>query len=64
MREQELRRRIHRHVGDALAATWTRDVVLGELGHRTVEEALAEGVPAQQVWRAVWAFLELPASER
>ncbi|MDO5535392.1 MAG: DUF3046 domain-containing protein [Propionibacteriaceae bacterium] len=64
MREQELWRRIHAHIGPALASTWSRDVVLGELDNRTVREALDAGVPTQQVWRAVWAFLELPASER
>jgi hypothetical protein len=38
--------------------------VLADLGGRTVEEALAAGVPPKQVWRAVWAALELPARER
>ena len=41
-----------------------REVVIGPLGNRTVREALDAGVPAKQVWRAVWEFLELPASER
>lgn len=57
-------RRLQRHIGPGLASTWTRDVVLGELDNRTVVEALDAGVPAQQVWRAVWGFLDLPASER
>lgn len=64
MREQELWRRLNRHVGEAMAPSWARDVVLGELGNRSVLEALDAGVPTQTVWRAVWAFLELPASER
>ena len=64
MREQELWRRLNQHIGCGLASTWTRDVVLGELDNRTVVEALDAGVPAQQVWRAVWAFLDLPPCER
>ncbi|MBK8462695.1 MAG: DUF3046 domain-containing protein [Nigerium sp.] len=63
MREQELRRRMERHIGP-LAEWWSRDVVLVALGNRTVREALDAGVPAQRVWRAVVDFLELPASER
>ena len=64
MREQELWRRLNHHIGPALAPSWVRDVVLGDLGNRTVRESLDAGVPAQQVWRAVWSYLELPASER
>lgn len=63
MREQELWRRLHHHIG-TLAPSWAQDVVLGDLENRTVREALDAGVPAQRVWRAVWAFLELPVSER
>ena len=64
MREQELWRRINAHIGPALASAWTHDVVLSDLGNRSVREALEAGVPAQHVWRAVWSYLELPASER
>ncbi len=64
MREQELWRRLEQHIGPDLASMWARDVVLTGLGNRSVREALDAGVPTQQVWRAVWSFLELPASER
>lgn len=64
MREQELWRRLERHIGPELASMWSRDVVLAGLEGRSVREALDAGVPTQQVWRAVWSFLELPASER
>lgn len=43
---------------------WAEMVVLSELDGCTVREALAQGVPAQTIWRAVWAMLELPASAR
>lgn len=51
-------------MGAAHADTWARDVVLMDLGDRTVLEALDAGVGAQRVWRAVWSFLDLPESER
>lgn len=53
-----------RHLGPAYARTWAREQVLGELAGRTVEEALAAGWDPKQVWRAVWAHLELPPVER
>lgn len=52
------------HLGDAYSRLWADQIVIGELGHRTVSEALEAGVEPKQVWRAVWAVLELPASER
>lgn len=52
------------HLGDAYARTWAQDQVLGALDGRTVTDALDDGVPPKQVWRAVWATLQLPASER
>lgn len=64
MREQELWRRLDRHLGADMAPSWVEHVVLGDLDNRTVREALDAGVPAQEVWRAVWAFLDLPDSER
>jgi hypothetical protein len=38
--------------------------VLSELDGRTVDEALAAGVTPKEVWRAVWAALQLPARDR
>ena len=38
--------------------------VIGELGGRTTQEALAAGVPPKQVWAAVWRALELPPVDR
>lgn len=48
----------------AYARTWAQSVVLADLGGRTVVEAIDDGVSFQAIWRAVWAQLELPASER
>ncbi|WP_026926850.1 DUF3046 domain-containing protein [Granulicoccus phenolivorans] len=64
MRETELWARLDRHLGSGYARVWADQQVLADLSGRTVLEALAAGVPAKLVWRAVWSALELPASER
>ena len=52
------------HLGAGYARVWAREQSLRELGGRTVDQALADGVQPKAVWRAVWAVLELPARER
>ncbi|GAB3713644.1 DUF3046 domain-containing protein [Mariniluteicoccus flavus] len=64
MTETELWRRLRTHLGEAYAGVWAEQVTLADLATRTVVEALADGVPAKAVWRAVRVQLELPASER
>ncbi len=51
-------------LGPAYARSWAADVVLATLGGRTVDEALGQGDDTKDVWRAVVAHLELPASQR
>lgn len=36
--------------------------VMSELGNRTVVQALSDGEPTRQVWRAVCEALEVPPS--
>ncbi|HYG93862.1 MAG TPA: DUF3046 domain-containing protein [Nocardioides sp.] len=64
MRHTELWERLDRHLGVSYASVWADQIVIGDLDHRTVREALDAGVPPKQVWAAVWKVLELPASER
>lgn len=64
MRLTEFWARMEHHLGPAYARTWSSQQVLSGLGGRTVDEALASGDPVKTVWRAVWAALELPPSER
>ncbi|MER7250066.1 DUF3046 domain-containing protein [Kribbella sp. NBC_00662] len=64
MRLTEFWARMDHHLGPAYARTWAETQVVQELGGRTVVEALADGEAAKVVWRAVWAHLNLPASER
>jgi Protein of unknown function (DUF3046) len=51
-------------LGPAYARSWAKDQVLSQLGGRSVQQALDEGVDTKTVWRAVVAALDLPARER
>jgi hypothetical protein len=64
VREAELWRRLETALGKVYAQAWAGQVVLSEIGGRTVDEALAAGVDCKQIWRAVWGKLELPARDR
>jgi hypothetical protein len=64
MRLTEFWARMDSQLGPAYSRTWAETQALSELGGRTVEEALAEGEAAKSIWRAVWAHLQLPPSER
>lgn len=60
MRHTEFWARMDEALGEASSRSWAELFVIGELGSRTVSEALAAGVPPKQVWAAVWQVLELP----
>lgn len=64
MRHTEFWRRMEAALGPAYAHAWSEQFVIGELGERTVAEALQAGEPPKRVWAAVWRSLQLPASER
>ena len=64
VRLTELWRRMDEALGAASVETFASDRVIGDLGDRTVREALAAGVPAKEVWRVVCATLDLPARMR
>jgi hypothetical protein len=46
------------------ATSMASDHVFAELGNRTVQQALASGEPAKDVWRAVCQGMGLPATKR
>jgi hypothetical protein len=46
--------------GAAYAQSVAKDYVFAKLGGRTIERALADGVAAQVVWRAVCETFEVP----
>ena len=60
IKESEFWDRMEFHLGKSYARIWASQQHLTELGSRTVDDALAEGVSCKQVWRAVAASLELP----
>ena len=64
MRHTEFWRRMDDALGASYARSWADMFVLGELGGRTANEALAAGVPPKEVWAAVWRVLELPQNKR
>ncbi|HET7432116.1 MAG TPA: DUF3046 domain-containing protein [Nocardioides sp.] len=64
MRHTEFWSRMESALGPAYARSWAEQVVIGDLGERTVSEALDAGEPPKTVWAAVWRTLGLPPSER
>jgi hypothetical protein len=64
VRLTEFWERMRQQFGEAYAESFARDVVLQELGGRTIERALAEGEDAKIVWRAVCATVDVPAALR
>lgn len=64
MNETELWARLRHHLGAGYYRVWAAEQNLGDLGGRTVVEALAAGFASKDVWLAAWAALELPPRER
>lgn len=63
MREVELWARMDKALGADYARYWAGQVVLADLGSRTVVEAIAAGLPYKRIWRAVWKQLELSQTD-
>ncbi|MBB0246653.1 DUF3046 domain-containing protein [Streptomyces alkaliphilus] len=64
MRLTDFWERMRTHFGAGYADSFARDHVMSELGGRTVNEALADGWDAKQVWRVVCAVMEVPSERR
>ena len=64
MRHTEFWERMEAALGRTYARSWADQYVITELGGRTASEALEAGEDPKQVWRAVWAALELPPVDR
>jgi Protein of unknown function (DUF3046) len=52
------------HFGPGYAESVARDHVLAELSGRTADQALAAGIDAKLVWRAVCEEFEVPRAKR
>lgn len=64
MRLSEFHRAVADEFGDVYGASIVRDLVISELGERTAADALAAGVDARDVWLALCAAMQVPASRR
>ncbi|MSZ76828.1 MAG: DUF3046 domain-containing protein [Actinobacteria bacterium] len=64
MRHTEFWDRLDHALGRASSRSWADLFVIGELGSRTVNEALDAGIAPKEVWAAVWKVLELPGNQR
>ena len=56
--------RMRAQFGDTYAVSVAKDHVFAQLGGRTVEQALADGVDAKTVWRAVCTEFDVPQNLR
>lgn len=56
--------RMRTQFGDAYAQSVAKDFVFDDLGGRTAERALADGVDAKIVWRAVCDTFKVPENLR
>ena len=64
VRLSEFWNRMRNHFGEGYAESVAHDQVLKSLGGRTVDQALAAGEEAKQVWRAVCEEFDVPAGRR
>jgi hypothetical protein len=64
VRLTEFWNRMDRKFGVLYARSYAADMVLSELGSRTVEQALREGDDVKDVWRAVCDATSAPLSDR
>jgi len=64
MRITMFRRSMSEEFGATRAETLSRDHVLSGLEGRTVEQALAAGVPPKVIWQEVCSAFDVPAERR
>ena len=62
MKLSEFRQAVIDEFGEAYGAIVTADLVIGELGDRTADQALADGASAREVWLALCRALDVPRS--
>lgn len=56
--------RMNGQFGDVYAASVAQDYVLADIGGRTVNQALADGIPVKNIWLAVCDAFDVPDSLR
>lgn len=55
---------MHEQFGEVYAESLAKDYVIEGLGSRTIEQALADGIGAKEIWRAVCETFDLPSAAR
>jgi hypothetical protein len=64
MRISEFWELVNDEFGRTRGQTLVRELVLFELGNRTAEQALADGIPVRDVWVAMCDALDVPHARR
>ncbi|UVY83472.1 DUF3046 domain-containing protein [Brachybacterium sp. NBEC-018] len=64
MRRSEFTELAEHVFGPTLARTYTRDLVLEEVGGLTAEQALEAGRPVRAVWTALCDAMDVPEGSR
>jgi hypothetical protein len=64
MRNTVFRRLMAEEFGEIRSETLAADHVIASLGGRTPDQALAAGVSAKEVWRAICVEFEIPPDRR
>ncbi|GAA4183459.1 DUF3046 domain-containing protein [Gryllotalpicola kribbensis] len=64
MRLSEFNRAVENEFGAAYGGQLVRELVIVELGSRTVEQALAAGVPPRDAWFALCEAMDVPMARR
>lgn len=62
MRVSEFRTAVDDEFGASYGRVLTHDLVLGDLGGRTADQALSAGVDAREVWLALCKAADVPAN--
>ena len=60
MRLSEFQLAVSDEFGAAYGAVITRDLVLGDVGGRTAEQAIAAGTNTREVWLALCRAMDVP----
>ena len=55
---------MNKQFGDVYAQSLAKDFVFGNLGGRTVERALADGIDPKVIWRSVCETFNVPENQR
>ena len=60
----EFRIAVEEEFGEAYGRVITRDLVLGDVGGLTAEQAIKAGVPPRAIWTALCDASDVPADRR